>query len=136
MPAYLKYGDIRGDVKEPAHKSWIELESVQWQTHQTHSNRPTPREPAKTNIDQIVVTKLQDSASVLLYKEALSGKEVEAFIDLVGSDGSVYLRVEMKGTLISAYNVSAGGANPMESLTLNFNEVKFTHTPGTPPPKY
>jgi type VI secretion system secreted protein Hcp len=65
----------------------------------------------------------------------VTGKSVEATIDLV-SEGSVYLRVTMKGTLISSYQISGSGDKPTESLTLNFTEVVFEQNPGGPPPKF
>jgi type VI protein secretion system component Hcp len=127
MPVYLKYGDdIKGDVKEPAHRGWIELESAQ--LGQRRGGSPTSSE--------IVLTKKPDSASVHLMREAISGKGVKAIIEFVRADGSVYLRIEMKDTLISSYSISGTGGNATEMLSLNFKEIEFHNIPGTPAPEY
>ena len=135
MPAYLKYGEIRGEVKEPAHKSWIELTSVQLGAHRPKSWGSRERDPGAPDVSEIVVNKDQDSTSVLLFQESLTGKSVEATIDFV-KEGVVYLRVTMKGTLISSYQFGGTGDRPAESLTLNFEKVEFEQNPSEPPPKF
>jgi type VI secretion system secreted protein Hcp len=132
VPVYLKYGEIRGEVKEPAHRSWIELASVQLGSSRivTPSNRPREY----PSLREIIAAKKPDSASTHLFRESLRGEGVLAIIDFVSADGSVFLRVEMSGTLISSYTVSAGGHSPMEAFTLNFTKFEFKYTPGTPPP--
>jgi type VI secretion system secreted protein Hcp len=122
MPVFLKYGDIKGDVTEPAHRSYIELISAQW----GQSRSPT--------ITEIVVTKGSDSASARLFSEATSGSAVTAIIDFVGDDGSVSLRLEMTGALISSCQISGSGGDALESYTLNFTKIEFKNFPGTPPP--
>jgi type VI secretion system secreted protein Hcp len=135
MPIYLKYGSIKGEVKEPAHRGWIELSSMQWGTLQ-RSPRPFDRAGGRASpaVSDIVVTKRSDSVSILLMGESLSGKQVDAVIDFVkgGSGKDVYLRIEMSGTSISSFNLSGSGDNPTESLTLNFTKVETKFTPGTP----
>jgi type VI secretion system secreted protein Hcp len=136
MPVYLKYGNITGEVTEPAHRGWIELSSVQWGVGRGVSS-PTGgsagRESGSSNVSEIVVTKNVDSASTALFRESLSGEGVSAVVDFVRDDGSVYLRVAMSGTLIASYTLSGSGDDATESLTLNFSKVEFKSTPGTPP---
>jgi type VI secretion system secreted protein Hcp len=138
MPVYLKYGDkIKGEVKEPAHRGWIELTSAQFGS--VRRSRPLDGREGRdgsSNATEITVTKKSDSTSVHLFREGLSGKEVVAVIDFAKPDGSVYLRVEMTGTLISSYNLSESGKNPTESLTLSFTKVEITNIPGTPATNY
>jgi type VI secretion system secreted protein Hcp len=138
MPIYLKYGDkIKGEVKEPAHRGWIELQSAQLgSVRRSRSFDEREGRDESSNVTEIIVTKKNDSTSVHLFNETLSGKGVVAVIDFARSDGSVYLRVEMTGTLISSYNVSGSGENPTESLTLSFTKVEFKNIPGTPTTTY
>lgn len=77
------------------------------------------------------MTKNQDSASPLLFQEATTGKATFVTIDFV-KDGNVYLRLEMTGTLISSFSLSAGEP-PMESLSFNFEKIEYKQTPGDPP---
>jgi type VI secretion system secreted protein Hcp len=138
MPIYLKYGDkIKGEVKEPAHRGWIELQSAQLgSVRRPHSLDGREGRGESPNLSEIIATKESDSTSVHLFREALSGKGVVAVIDFARSDGSVYLRVEMTGTLISSYNVSGSREKPTESLTLSFTKAEFTSIPGTPTTDY
>lgn len=137
MPVYLRYGKIKGEVKEPgAYRGWIELQSVQWGVGRRVSS-PTGtsagRESSEPNISEITVTKRTDTASVQLFNESLVGEGVAAIIDFV-KDGHVYLRYTLTGTMISSYSFSESGDKPTESLSLNFQKVEFKQTPGGPPP--
>jgi len=126
-------------VKEAAHKSWIELTSVQWGVGRG-MNAPTgtsaSREASVPNVSEIVVGKMMDEASPLLFQESLTGGGVTAVIDFVRGDGSVYLRLTMSETLIAAYSASTGGDKPTESLSLNFKKLEVKLDPGTPPPTF
>jgi type VI secretion system secreted protein Hcp len=139
MHVYLKYGKIKGNVKEPAHKSWIELTSVQWGVGRgmnAPAGQSSFREASVPDVTEIVVGKMMDEASPLLFQESLIGHGVTAVIDLVRDDGSVYLRLTMSETLISGYNTSSGGDKPTETLLLNFKKVDVKMDPGTPPPTF
>jgi type VI secretion system secreted protein Hcp len=131
MPVYLKYGGIKGPVREPAHRGWIELESAQFGSpHLTQYGTGSARNVSR-NPSEIVVTKLTDSASSSLFRESLAGQGVKATIEFA-NDEEVYLRVEMTGTLITSYSMSGRGDRPMESLTLNCERVEFKPIPGIP----
>ena len=53
-------------------------------------------------------------------------------IEFTRADGSVYLRIELEGTLISSISTSGGGDRPLETLTLNFTKLEYKNVPGTP----
>ncbi len=129
MPLYLKYGSIMGDATEDAHRGWIELTSFGWGV-----GRGSGGGGSVPSVSEAVVTKGQDSASPALYRESVSGQPVDAYIDFVRDDGSVYLRIAMSGTMISGWALSGSGDNPTESITLNFTKVDVQNNPGTPPP--
>lgn len=132
MPVYLKYGSIKGDVKEPAHRDWIELMSAQLGVQSVqYGGGGTGRGTGRYTPNEIMVTKHQDNASPLLFQEALTGKGTFVTIEFV-KDDTVYLRLEMTETLISSFNVSGGGDRPTESLTLHFEKVVYTQIPGDP----
>ncbi len=134
MPIFLKYGDIKGDVTEDAHRGWIELTNLSFGV-----SRGTGRsgsEGSAPSMSDLLVTKGQDSASPALNREAVSGRPVDAVIDLVRDDSSVSLRYTMSNTMISSWSVSGGGdSGPVtESMGLNFTKIEFEQNPGTPPP--
>lgn len=132
MPVYLKYGDVKGEVKEPAHRSWIELMSAQLGTGRGVT--PSGREGQSPSVSDIVVTKKLDSASSALFTESIQGQGVNAVIDFIREGGGTLLRLEMSGTMIAGYSISGSGGRSTESLTLNFSKITFTQVPGTPPP--
>lgn len=121
MPIYMEYEGIKGSATG-THQGWIELESCQ-----LGSGRGSA-----PSVSEIIITKFQDDASTHLFREALYGKGKKVTIDFAKADGTVYMKVELEGTLISNYNVSGHGGDshskPMESLSLNFTKITFTVT--------
>jgi type VI secretion system secreted protein Hcp len=83
-------------------------------------------------VSEIVVTKLQDSASTDLFRQSMWGEGATVQIDFVRAlpDGKpeVYMSITLENTLVSSFSVSgSGGAGdkPMESLALNFTKVTY-----------
>ncbi len=131
MPTYLKYGNIRGDVTEDAHRGWIELTSLQLGV-----GRRIGGGGATPSVTDVTVTKGPDSASNALFRESTGGSPVDAVIDFLRDDSSVSLRYTMSNTMISSWSASGGGdSGPVtESMGLNFTKIEFEQNPGTPPP--
>jgi type VI secretion system secreted protein Hcp len=151
MAAYLKYDAIKtGESKAKGHegsKGWIEVGSVQFGVGRgisTPVGTSSKREASAPNVSEIVVTKMMDSTSPLLFQESLIGKAVKAQIDLVetGSDQlNTYLEITLTNAMISGYSVSSGGDRPSESISINFTKIEYKYTPfddqhkaGTPVP--
>ena len=132
MPLFLKYGDVKGEVTEPAHRGWIDLKSAQISgrgiAQSSGHSGSTPR------VSEVVLTRAQDAASNALQRETLKGEGVFAAIDFLRDDGGVYLRLEMTQTLISGYAQTKGGRTAEESVTLTSPNIEWRTTPGTPPP--
>jgi len=131
MPIYMKYGDIKGDVTSESHEKWIELNSFQWGVGRGISS-PTgasaDRESSAPSISEIVVTKMQDTATTSLLDEALQGEGKKVEIDFVKTDGKkleTYMTYKLEDVLVSGYSVSSGGDRPSESLSLNFTKIEF-----------
>jgi type VI secretion system secreted protein Hcp len=121
----MNYEGIMGDVTEKAHAGWIELQSIQ-----IGPTRGGGREPA---LSEITITKLTDRTSPQFYNESLWGEGKNVTIDFVHADGTPYLRLELKGTLISGYSPgnSGRGTKPsIETLVLKF--TKMTYIQPTP----
>jgi type VI secretion system secreted protein Hcp len=137
MAAYLKYGtDIKGESLAEGHKGsdgWIEVNSVQWgcgRAISTPVGASAKREASSPSVSEITLTKLMDSTSPKLAKEALVGKAVTANIELVetGADQlNTYLTLNLTNCMISGYSFSSGGDRPSESLTLNFTKIEYTY---------
>ena len=137
MAAYLKYGaDIKGESLAEGHKGsdgWIEVGSVQWgcgRAISTPVGGSGKREASSPSVSEITLTKLMDSTSAKLAKEALVGKAVTANIELVETGENkleTYLTINLTNAMISGYSFSSGGGRPSESLTLNFTKIEMIY---------
>src|SRR5712671_4656814 len=122
MPIYMKYEGIVGEVAKKPYQGWVELGSAQLGTAR-----------ASLPVSEIVITKVTDRTSTPFYKASLWGEGKNVTIDFVDADGTLYLRLELKGTLISGFyptNSGSGAEQPIERLSLTF--TKITSTPQAP----
>ena len=130
---------FRGGVKAKGYEGWIELQSAQLGTNRnitTSTGRGTNREASAPAIQEVVITKLQDSVSTALYRETLGGEGKLIVIAFVKEDGTSYTTIVMQNTMISSYSVSGHGgvtdSRPTESLSLNFANITFEMSPTSP----
>ena len=130
---------LKGDVKTKGYEGWIELQSAQLGTSRNITNatgRGSNREGSAPAVQEIVVSKYQDSVSTALFREALNGTGKLIVIAFVKEDGTAYLKIVLQNTLISSYSASGHGgdshARPMESLSLNFTKVTYETPPQSP----
>jgi type VI secretion system secreted protein Hcp len=139
MAAYLQYEAVKkGESLAKGHegsKGWIEVGTVQFSVGR-HITTPvgssSKREASAPHVSEVVLTKMMDSTSPLLFQEALIGKAVKAKIDLVetGADQlNTYLELTLTNAMISGYSVSSGGDRPSESLSINFTKIEYKYTP-------
>jgi type VI secretion system secreted protein Hcp len=133
MAIYMNFTGIPGDVTEPAHTTWIELNSFQWGVGRAISSpvgSSAERESTAPSISEVVVTKDNDIASGKLMQEALTGQGQTVQIDFTRTNKGqqdVYLTLTLTNTIISGYSHTAAGADrPTESLSLNFTKVQFS----------
>ena len=130
---------FRGEVKAKGYEGWIELQSAQLGTNRnitTPTGRGTNREASAPATQEIVITKLQDSVSTALYKEALYGEGKLIVIAFVKEDGTTSMTLVLQNTLMSSYSVSGHGgvtdSRPTESLSINFTKITFEMSPTSP----
>ena len=67
---------FRGGVKAKGYEGWIELQSAQLGTNRNvtfFTGRRTDRKASAPATQELVITKLQDSVSTALFREALDG---------------------------------------------------------------
>ncbi len=130
---------FRGEVKAKGYEGWIALQSAQRGTNRnitTSTGRGTNREASAPAIQEVVITKLQDSVSTALYRETLGGEGKLIVIAFVKEDGTSYTTIVMQNTMISSYSVSGHGgvtdSRPTESLSINFTKITFEMSPTSP----
>jgi type VI secretion system secreted protein Hcp len=111
MPAYMKYGDIKGDAKEPNHYQWIVIESVGWPDGRNASS------------NELVVTKRRDGTSPLLMRESTQGTGRDVTIALTKTENGEeheLLVFHLTNTLISSFSMSG----ETDQLVLNFEKIE------------
>lgn len=108
--AFLKLDGIPGESTAAGHKQWILLESCSVNLAQ----KTIAIERTKTPV-----------SSPKLAAAAAQGKVIKRAILHVRKAGGDYLQYELENVLISNYQISGAASRPMESLSINFEEVKF-----------
>ena len=130
----MRLDDIKGKVTKGGFYQWIELTSFRWGLGRSitdpTSGPGTRLGSEQPEVSEIVVTKLLGSSSANLFN-SLFGKPSPATIAFTKQDAGMertYLRIDLQDVLISGYSVSGGGAQPSESLSLNFTDIKYQFT--------
>jgi type VI secretion system secreted protein Hcp len=131
--------DAKGESNLSGYKNKIELLSfshgVAMQITGDISN--SERTSGKPNHQDMTVTKYLDSASPVLNQSCCEGKtfpQVELIVGRNDSGAVVELiRYTLKGVLISSVSIGGGGGDrPVETLTLNYNQITWNYTAQKP----
>lgn len=129
---YLMLGaqgqQVAGDSNDPAHKGWIELNSV---------SRPGSGSAfgggsggvRKGDMRQIDVSKMTDSSSPVLWAACAEGRRFEtAVIDMAGGQ----MQIVLSEVYVTSCNNSGRGGYAAETVSLSFDSAKQTYTPPAP----
>jgi len=136
MPAYMKLGDIKGDVSNADHKQWITIESMSSPLYRSipPGARNQGRTQGETTLGDIVVVKLLDQSSTKIQEACAKGDfqksvEIHFMTDVKGKE-EPYLKYTLENAIISSYSFhgnSSGSPLPTEQLTINFTKVTWTY---------
>ncbi|HVZ09612.1 Hcp family type VI secretion system effector [Rhodopila sp.] len=131
---YLKFGSVQGDATQTAHQNWIQLRGVGWGMGRPVTNpagSKAGRVLAAPRVGDLRVTKDQDSATIPLIQQALSGSPQDAQIDFVSEgtgDGTVYYTIKLKNAIITAFDQDSSGDRPGDVIVFNFTAISFEGT--------
>lgn len=124
---HLKLADIEGESTDSDHKGWIDIISLSVNKRVELIGQPGQPVHSGSLAQQFSFVKLSDSASPTL-KEAQASSRVipnaRLSIRRNAGDQQAYLEYELRNVKITSYQVSGSGAEKMESLSLNFEEIK------------
>jgi len=131
---YLDYEGIKGEATADQFKDMITVLSMDFNVHReitSYTGTAMDREASATRLGDITITKLQDSASTDLFKEATVGKGKKAtfYITKQGDAVEEIMKIELTDAMISNYSVSVSGDRPVESITISYTEMMMTVTP-------
>ena len=138
MAGYIKIGDIKGESTDQGHKDWINLLSVS-----QGLSRPmragtsgSTRQRASVDCGDLVMVKEVDSSTPKLIEACCDGTVFpEVKVDLCTSSGGdsriPYYQWTLTNVHVTSYDCSGGaqdGQIPTESLSLNYEEIRWTYT--------
>jgi len=137
MAAYIKFEGVDGEAQDKDHKGWSDLGSFQQGITQPGRSATGPtRRRGDVIMDDVVCTKELDKASPKLAESICKGKvfpkvEIDCTASTTDAGRVTYYRYELKNAMVTSYDISGSGQAeevPMETFSLNFEEIKVTYT--------
>jgi type VI secretion system secreted protein Hcp len=130
---YLKIDDIKGESQRADHEEEIVISSFQWAVaRNAFRNSGGQRESGLPSVSGITISKDFDASSPYLALACIKAKNLgETVLTLrkdAGDEHIDFLTITMTNTIVEGYSTAGGGGGtPMDSLTLNFDEIKMKY---------
>ena len=129
---HMRYGTVTPGPLNATHSNDIALSSFQFGLSREVTFLSGTRATGKVATTEVTVTKSLDQFSPALLRQSLTAPTATAtiyFTNLTGVGGAPldYLQVVLSNTLITSFNMSSGGENPDESLSLNSTVMSFKY---------
>lgn len=125
---FLKINGVEGESTHEQHKGEIEISSWSWgMSNSSSMSTGSGGGAGKVNVQDLSFTKQYDKSSPHLMKRCASGEHIkDAVITMRRTSGDraeQYLTYKLEGVRCTSYQVSAGGDQPTESISLNFTKM-------------
>ncbi len=137
MAAYIKFEGVDGEAKDKDHKGWSDLGSFQQGISQPGRGATGPtRRRGDVILDDIVCTKELDKASPKLAEAICKGRvfptcDIHVTASITDAGRVTYYAYKLTNVVVTSYDISGSGQSedvPMESFSLNFEEIKVTYS--------
>jgi type VI secretion system secreted protein Hcp len=135
MAGYIKFDGIDGESQDKDHKGWSDIDSFSQGLVKPGTGTGVQRRRSDVEFQDITISKSLDKASPKLAEAVAKGKvfpkvEIHVTRSYTDKGRQTYYLYELKNVMVTAYQV--GGAVqssdiPMESLALNFEEIKVEY---------
>jgi type VI secretion system secreted protein Hcp len=128
--AFLKIDGVEGESTDDQHKGEIVIEAWSFGATQTLAAGGGARATGKSCLSEFRLVKLVDKASPALLSATMTGVHLPTAtisVRKAGDSKQDYLIIKMSDVLVTSVQHSGGGYVPMESLSLNFAQVKLTY---------
>ncbi len=132
---YIQISGIDGESTDEDHEDWIEVLAFSVGMSQPGGEATGPtRRRGDVTIEDIVVVKELDKASPKLMEKCANGEVIPSLVLEVCHEAEgpsvTYYKYELKNVMVTSFNGegSTYDALPMETVTLNFEEIKITYT--------
>jgi type VI secretion system secreted protein Hcp len=135
VAAYIKFDGVDGEAQDRDHRGWSDLISFS-QGQRVPTDASTGRATGRVVFEGIVITKELDKASPKL-AEAVARAQIFPTVVIhwarLVADGTAqtYYSYELKNVRVTSYSVGGSTQSdpvPMETLSLNFEEIKVTYS--------
>ncbi len=135
MGLFIKFDGIDGECKDKDHQKWTDLSSFSWGLDKAGAGATgQTRRRGTVTVHDITATKEYDKSSPKLAEAICSGKvfpKVEIHDTATYGDArATFMKFDLKNVAVTSQSMSAAGggdAVPMESFSLNFEEIKQTY---------
>jgi type VI secretion system secreted protein Hcp len=129
---FLKLDTIKGESKDSKHKGEIDIASFTFGLSNGGSWAAGGGGGAgKVSFQDISVTKLADASTPALMQACASGQHIKSGVLTVrkaGGKQEEFYKIALTNILVSSItNSGINGGVPEESLSLNFEEIKFDY---------
>jgi type VI secretion system secreted protein Hcp len=132
---FIQITGIDGEATDDAHKDWIEVLSYSFSMADPGAGATgTTRRRGDVVLEDIVLVKEVDKSSPKLMEKCVKGEVIASLvIDVcrVGEGGLfTYYKYELENVMVTSFH--SGGSTeegvPVETVTLNFEEITVTYT--------
>ena len=136
MAIYIDFGDFPGEATKEPHVDWINVLAISQGVDRPASGSGAQLEWADSTLQDIVVTKESDKSTPKLCESILTGdvhdKVVIDFATSTAGSGpeTTRFQIELEKVRLTSYSFSdgGGGAPASETVTLNYEKIKWTYT--------
>jgi type VI secretion system secreted protein Hcp len=129
----LELDGIKGESKDKLRPGTIEVSSFSWGvTNPGSAIGGSGGGAVKPVFQDLSFVKNEDSTSPLLFLRAATGEHIKKavlFVRKSGRDQEEYMKIELSDILVTSFQQSSGEDVPVDSVSLNFSKIQFTHTP-------
>ncbi len=134
--AFVKFDGIDGESKDANHLGWSDLLSIT-ETISKPGGGATGQSRRRGDVvfEDIVLVKEIDKTSVKLREKLARGEVIpKVEIELTATYGgarATYFKYEMTNVIVTSFSMSVSGSEedvPVEELSLNFEEIKWTYS--------
>lgn len=132
---FLQITGIDGEATDDTHKDWIEVLSYSFgMTDPGAGATGTTRRRGDVVLEDIVVVKELDKSSPKLMEKCAKGEVIASLmIDVcrvVDGSASSYYKYELEKVMVTSFHSSGSTEEgvPVETVTLNFEEITVTYT--------
>lgn len=123
--------DIPGDATAAGFEGWIELTSLGADVARAIDvGSGGGGGIGQPNFSELSLTKGADSASVLLWLEAISGSSLGlAQIVVLGADGKPLMEFQAHDAVVTSHSMGTAGGSASEHFTLAFTQISYAYFP-------